>query len=228
MALERYGGTSSAPSVHAPITEFDVLKSSHRFLRSEEEEDKQLTWNDKLAKKYYNSLYREFAVCDLKHYKSGNFSLRWRTEAEVLSGAGDSTCGNTRCRHHSPEPGDNTLRLNTVELPFAYVEHGEHKSALVKMVLCDKCTKKLMYKRSKDAETGNQVKKEEDLDDAELLGLSIDMREGDKDERTGSKSRKDSGKRRRHEEDPGRRRQNSRSRSPRRRRKSHSQRSPPT
>lgn len=29
-------------------------------------------WEDQLAEKYYESLYREFAVCDLKHYKSGN------------------------------------------------------------------------------------------------------------------------------------------------------------
>ena len=29
---------------------------------------------DKVAQKYYSSLYREYAVCDLKHYKSGNVS----------------------------------------------------------------------------------------------------------------------------------------------------------
>jgi protein FRA10AC1 len=32
------------------------------------------SWNDQLAAKYYASLYREFALCDLKHYKSGNVS----------------------------------------------------------------------------------------------------------------------------------------------------------
>ena len=41
-----------------------------RFLRDEDEKD--LTWEDQMAKKYYDNLYREFAVCDLKHYKSGN------------------------------------------------------------------------------------------------------------------------------------------------------------
>lgn len=30
------------------------------------------TWEDRLAEKYYENLYREFALCDLKHYKSGN------------------------------------------------------------------------------------------------------------------------------------------------------------
>ena len=32
------------------------------------------SWNDQLAAKYYATLYREFALCDLKHYKSGNVS----------------------------------------------------------------------------------------------------------------------------------------------------------
>ena len=41
-----------------------------RFLRAEDE--RPTTWDDQLAGKYYESLYREFAVCDLKHYKSGN------------------------------------------------------------------------------------------------------------------------------------------------------------
>ena len=43
-----------------------------RFLRPDDEGVKDLSWNDKVAKKYYDNLYKEFAVCDLKHYKSGN------------------------------------------------------------------------------------------------------------------------------------------------------------
>lgn len=46
-----------------------------RFLR--EDDDKNLSWDDKVAQKYYSSLYREFAVCDLKHYKSGNVRARF-------------------------------------------------------------------------------------------------------------------------------------------------------
>ena len=42
-----------------------------RFLRDEAGEGEQ-SWEDQLARKYYDSLYREYAVCDLKHYKSGN------------------------------------------------------------------------------------------------------------------------------------------------------------
>lgn len=53
-----------------------VFISRTRFLREDEGGDEsQLSWNDRLAKKYYSSLYREYAVCDLKHYKSGNVSI---------------------------------------------------------------------------------------------------------------------------------------------------------
>jgi len=88
MALRPFGG-SSGVSHPEGTTEFEILKSSHRyvvrasctfggliwlcrFLRPDDEGVKDLPWNDKVAKKYYDSLYKEFAVCDLKHYKSGN------------------------------------------------------------------------------------------------------------------------------------------------------------
>lgn len=37
-----------------------------------------------------------------------------------------------------------------MEVPFAYVEHGERKSALVKLVLCERCSNKLLWKRRKE------------------------------------------------------------------------------
>ncbi|RDX57083.1 hypothetical protein OH76DRAFT_1331136, partial [Lentinus brumalis] len=151
-----YRSKGATTSKGVGTTEFDILKSSHKFLREDaEEEDSKLSWDERLAKKYYSSLYREYAVCDLKHYKSGNFALRWRTETEVLSGAGETTCGNTRCPLHNEFPGDgDDVRpaLTTLELPFAYEEHGEKKFALVKVVLCPKCCKKLMWKRTKEKE----------------------------------------------------------------------------
>lgn len=54
-----------------------LLLPCFRFLRDEDDENN-LSWEEKLASKYYSSLYREFAVCDLKHYKSGN--VRWHTD----------------------------------------------------------------------------------------------------------------------------------------------------
>ncbi|KAI0783878.1 folate-sensitive fragile site protein Fra10Ac1-domain-containing protein [Irpex lacteus] len=152
----------AGPSSSAARTEFEILRESHKFLREDGEKDAEPhTWEDKLAQKYYDSLFREYAVCDLKHYKSGNFALRWRTESEVISGAGETTCGNTRCPIHSPrnhDPEDGPLPgLKTLELPFAYVEKGENKMALVKVVLCDKCCKKLMWKRNKEKERQREV-----------------------------------------------------------------------
>ncbi|KAF8318369.1 hypothetical protein DL93DRAFT_2030954, partial [Clavulina sp. PMI_390] len=140
-------------------TEFDILKENHRFIRDDEagpsSSSKLQSWETALAAKYEASLFKEFAVCDLKHYKSGNVALRWRTEDEVVSGAGEETCGNTRCEHHvllpSSHPDYEPMpRLVTLEVPFAYTERGERKSALVKLVLCERCSNKLLYKRRKE------------------------------------------------------------------------------
>jgi hypothetical protein len=80
------------------------------------------------------------------------FALRWRSEAEVLSGTGERSCGNTRCALHIPLPGEEEKipGLATLELPFDYEEHGHAKTALVKVVLCAKCVKKLGWKREHD------------------------------------------------------------------------------
>ena len=47
--------------------------------------------------------------------------------------------------------------LKTLELPFSYVEDGEAKFALVKVVLCDRCLKKLMWKRNKEREDAKRA-----------------------------------------------------------------------
>ena len=86
-------------------------------------------------------------------------ALRWRTEAELLSGAGEETCGNTRCAYHEPQSERALPPLKTLEVPFAYSEHGEAKSALVKLVLCERCSNKLLWKRRKEkaAATGKDI-----------------------------------------------------------------------
>lgn len=85
------------------------------------------------------------------------FALRWRTESEVISGAGESTCGNTRCALHSPRNVEERFPgLKTLELPFSYEEKGDRKIALVKVVLCDKCCRKLVWKRKKEKESTQQ------------------------------------------------------------------------
>lgn len=110
------------------------------------------------------------------------FALRWRTEEEVISGAGETTCGNTRCSRHFPrniDPDDPRSSLTTLELPFSYMEDGEGKFALVKVVLCAKCCKKLMWKRNKEKEKEKgqgqakegelQVKQESEAGDDDII-----------------------------------------------------------
>jgi len=53
--------------------------------------------------------------------------LRWRTEAEVLSGKGQFSCGARGCSE--------TRGLATFEVPFGYEEMGKRKEALVKVCL---------------------------------------------------------------------------------------------
>ncbi|KAG6919197.1 hypothetical protein DXG01_008495 [Tephrocybe rancida] len=233
MALYQHGTTSKLLP-RTGMTEFEILKNAHRFLRDEDEPRNQ-SWDEQLASKYYSSLYREFAVCDLKHHKSGNFALRWRTENEVLSGAGETTCGNTRCEHHQPLPeylqrsaAGPPPALTTLELPFAYEERGENKSALVKVVLCSRCFNKLMWKRRK--EKGKAVRAEVQEEDTEETGVEtpedrqgkegvvvkaeeveVEIGGNGKEERH-SKHRDD--RRRDDRESQGKRRRSSRSRSP--------------
>jgi protein FRA10AC1 len=96
-------------------------------------------------------------------------ALRWRTEAEVLSGAGEETCGNTRCAYHEPQSERDLPPLATLEVPFAYSEHGEAKSALVKLVLCERCSNKLLWKRRKEkaAAMGKEVAPIDSVDDSD-------------------------------------------------------------
>lgn len=60
----------------------------------------------------------------------------------------------------SGDADDRKPSLTTLELPFTYAEQDEIKSALVKVVLCEKCCKKLMWKRRKEKEEHTQVKLE--------------------------------------------------------------------
>ena len=67
------------------------------------------------------------------------FAMRWRTEREVVVGKGQFVCAELSCREKDG--------LVSWEVPFAYREKGEHKTALVKVRLCDACSEKLQYKK---------------------------------------------------------------------------------
>ncbi|CAG8466551.1 5500_t:CDS:2 [Ambispora leptoticha] len=137
-------------------TEFDILKENHKFLRSEAEDEQELTWEQRVAKKYYDKLFKEYCIVELKYYKEGKIALRWRIEKEVMSGKGQFECASTRCSESNG--------LKSWEVNFAYMEDGEKKNALVKIRLCPKCSEKLNYRnkyKAAIAATQEPMQKEE-------------------------------------------------------------------
>ncbi|XP_020281347.1 protein FRA10AC1 [Pseudomyrmex gracilis] len=129
-------------------TDYDVIRENHKFLWNQE--DIPDTWGAKLAKKYYDKLFKEYCICDLTYYKYNKVALRWRTEKEVIIGKGQFECGSKTCKEKE--------NLRSWELNFGYVEHGEKKNALVKLRLCPECSIKLNYGSQK-----REVKKKKAL-----------------------------------------------------------------
>ena len=115
--------------------DYSVLREQHKFLW--EADDKVDSWEKKLAKTYYDRLFKEYAIADLSRYKENKIALRWRIEKEVIEGKGQFACGNKHCQDRQD--------LESWEVNFAYVEQGEKKNALVKLRLCPECSLKLNY-----------------------------------------------------------------------------------
>ncbi|EIW72699.1 hypothetical protein TREMEDRAFT_26773 [Tremella mesenterica DSM 1558] len=177
-------------------SEWDVLRENHRFIR-DDEEPTDVPWEERLARAYESKLFKEFALIDLKHYKSKRLALRWRTAPEVVDGIGEDTCGSLRCKYHLPITQSTTSkrrelpRLKTFELPFVYEEAGERKEALVKVRLCPKCETKLVWKPGKDDVSGS----EEELQKKERHQLR------EKTEKRRSRSRSPERRRKRQDDD---------------------------
>ncbi|CAI5727260.1 unnamed protein product [Peronospora destructor] len=98
-----------------------VLKQKFQFIRDDDDdaEKGQTDWQIRMSVRYYQQLFREYALADLSRYKEGKIGLRWRTDMEVVAGTGQFSCGNKQC--------DERAGLHSYELLFAYVEHGERK-----------------------------------------------------------------------------------------------------
>jgi protein FRA10AC1 len=116
-------GSSAAARGAAERSDLDVVQDEHRFLWDRAGEKAPLTWEQRLARRYHEKLFKEYALADMSRHREGQVGLRWRTEAEVFDGKGQFVCGNKRC----VESAD----LTSFELNFAYVEHGERRQALV-------------------------------------------------------------------------------------------------
>jgi hypothetical protein len=117
-------------------SDLEALARHHRFVRDESEDSSLLvsSWEARLARKYYDRLFKEFALADLTRYRSGQIGLRWRLESEVISGKGSAICGALGC-HEANE-------LGTFELLFKYSEQGAERMELVKVRLCPRCSEK--------------------------------------------------------------------------------------
>ncbi|KAF7284316.1 protein FRA10AC1 homolog [Rhynchophorus ferrugineus] len=119
--------------------DYHVIKENHKFLWRHHEIPG--SWEEQFAKKYYEKLFKEYAIADLSFFKDNKIALRWRTEQEVVVGRGQFTCGNKHCKEKDS--------LRTWEVNFAYEEHNEKKNALVKLRLCPPCSTKLNYHSKK-------------------------------------------------------------------------------
>ena len=140
-------------------TDYDVLKEHHKFLWDDDimaanASSGSNTSENRLAKSYFDKLFKEYALSDLSKYKENKIALRWRTEKEVVDGKGQFVCGNKICLVNE--------ELQSWEVNFAYIEQGERKNALVKLRLCSKCSKKLNYhqKRNKWKKREKRKRKE--------------------------------------------------------------------
>ena len=142
---KRKGSGGETPTL---TTDLDELKKHHAFLRDDRENDeeeeekkkKNAREGERMAIKYEEKLFKEYAIPDLSRCDEG-VGLRWRTKQEVARGKGVDVCGEKRCSQRR--------NLGTFELNFRYKERGEVKNALVKVVVCPACEEKLHRSRRK-------------------------------------------------------------------------------
>ena len=112
------------------------LLSAFRFVRDDDEDAKTIgDYKVRDAVRYYQQLYREYAIMDLTHFQDTKIGMRWRLEREVIEGKGETICCVKGC--HAREA------LNSYEIPFCYEEDGARKTELVKARVCPACLSKL-------------------------------------------------------------------------------------
>ena len=135
LASDRYV-SAPAKTKALPPGEAALAVVHHEFIRTDSigtlrsDRDEQYA-----ARMCWDQLHKEYALADLSRWRERKVGLRWRTEAEVLSGKGQFQCAALSC--------DGVLALHSYELPFRYLEKGLQKEALVKVRVCGNCAPKL-------------------------------------------------------------------------------------
>jgi hypothetical protein len=132
----RYAAAPAAAA--AAPSEYDIAHDHSRFIWKDDERGASLLWEERVARNYYDRLFKEYAIADLSQFESGRIGLRWRTEAEVMDGKGQFVCGNRRCVE--------VLGLCSYEVNFSYEERGQARTALVKLRVCPPCAQKLNHR----------------------------------------------------------------------------------
>ena len=143
-----------APSESASFTSRDmhILRRTFRFVRDDEDDARHAhQWERRMAVRYYAKLFREYAICDLRHFRDGRIGLRWRTEQEVVMGRGQFSCGAKGCNERDG--------LHSYEVNFAYEENesdghgGEQRVRKLfgEVRVCGTCALKLFYQKLRAA-----------------------------------------------------------------------------
>lgn len=131
-------------------TDLEALKQTHQFVRDDEADEQHCDdWKVRMARRYYNKLYKEYVVIDLSRYTEGKYGLRWRTEQEVIQKKGQHICASKHCELKD--------KLSTYEVLFKYSEDGHTKRELVKVCLCEACSEKLRLSAAKRDELANKA-----------------------------------------------------------------------
>lgn len=135
---------SSITNPDLSLNDKDILIKNHQFVRDDDTDRKLCTqsWEIRMARRYYDKLFKEYALVDLSRYKENKIGMRWRNKNEVIEGKGQFSCGSNSCYI------DNSLL--TYEVPFKYKEDGILKHELVKVRLCEECAKQLFYQKLKE------------------------------------------------------------------------------
>ncbi|XP_050121357.1 uncharacterized protein LOC126598995 isoform X3 [Malus sylvestris] len=82
------------------------------------------SWEQRLVKRYYDKLFKEYCIADMSHYKSGKIGLRWRPEKEVTSGKGQTLCGNKHCDVKDGLASYEVMKLGKTNKPLSNWEKG--------------------------------------------------------------------------------------------------------
>ena len=120
------------------VSDLADLQDYHEFVRDDEADNEAYnsSYKIRMARRYYDRLFREYAIIDLSRFKERKIGLRWRIESEVIAGKSQFICGEKHCVA--------TEGLQTYEVPFSYTEAGESKAELVKVRICPSCSVRLL------------------------------------------------------------------------------------